>query len=580
MRCNARCHVLAFIFFTLFSLAQGGKVVIYGSTPSAIISAVASARSNITTTLIDPALRLGGLMTGGLGYSDIGDTFTIGGLAHEFFLRNARHYNTSATQPLYYLEPHVAEAVFYAMLNESGVVYIPVRGATIVSTTYSPTSHTQLTSFTLSTGLEVVGDVFVDGTYEGDLLTAARITTTFGREATSVYNETWAGRREPFGLPFDARPISPLDDAGELLPLLTSRTFAPLGSGDSLVQGYNYRLCAVRRSETPGNFLPMPTPEPYNASRWEILRRLAQLPGVQFFSLGPLPSGKADMNNGALISTDFTGGEWDYPSANASGRAAIREAHKQYMLQMFHFLATNPGVPPGVRASVGDVGLCADEFASNGGWPEQLYVREVRRMVGDRVLVQGQVWGGEGMGATGATGTGATGTDTDTPPPTTSTTDWGNASIGMGSYAADGHYAQRGPCVAYNDSGGAPRCRMVTSEAELAAARAAGTLWTGGEGYVGDTSASALYQIPYFVLLGRAGEASNVLSPTCPSVSHVVFASLRVEPTWMVMGHATGVAAALAVQQGVGVQAVDTGVLHERLAQQGAVLCKNKFPHC
>ncbi len=150
----------------------------------------------------------------------------------------------------------------------------------------------------------------------------------------------------------------------------------------------------------------------------------------------------------------------------------------------------------------------------------------------------------------------------------------------MGSYAADGHYAQRGPCVAYNDSGGAPRCRMVTSEAELASARAAGTLWTGGEGYVGDTSSFALYQIPYFALLGRAGEASNVLSPTCPSVSHAVFASLRVEPTWMVMGHATGVAAALAVQQGVGVHSVDTGVLHARLAQQGAVLCKNKFPLC
>ena len=578
--------------------ATVANVVVFGGTPAAVVSAIAAARGNVSAALVDTSQRLGGLMSGGLGYTDVGDSFAIGGLAKEVFLRNARHYNSTATEPLYQVESHVIESIFAAMLGEAGVQYISAPGATIDSVTLGGGG---VRALTLSTGVRASGSVFIDASYEGDLLAAAGrfvgsqlqlqplagitsaplpprgpIQLTFGREGEGVYNETWAGRKEPFGTPFDLRPISPLDSSGALLPLLTARTFAPLGSGDALTQGYNFRLCAVKRSESPSHWLPMPQPAPYDPGRWELLRRFAALPSIAnttaheaarlFFSLGPLPSSakgvrKYDMNNGCLISTDFTGGSWAYPTCNASQRALIWSAHKEYMLQFFHVLSTDPAIAPAIRAGVADVGLCSDEFPASGGWPEQLYVREVVRLVGDAVLTQNQVWSG--------------GQATPTP-----ASDWGNASIGMGSYAADGHYAQRGPCVGYQDKGGQWKCRMATSEAEIEQASAAGLLWTGGEGYVGSVSTYMLYQIPYFVLLPRRQDANNVLSPTCPSVSHVVFASLRVEPTFMVLGQGAGVAAALAVKQDCSVHDVPLANLKAELLRQGAVTCHDKFPHC
>jgi hypothetical protein len=181
--------------------------------------------------------------------------------------------------------------------------------------------------------------------------------------------------------------------------------------------------------------------------------------------------------------------------------------------------------------------------SSNGGWPEQLYVREALRLVGDRVLTQSDLW---------------------------PATNFKTASIGMGSYAADGHYATRGPCVVAADLS---RCTMVTSEAQLQNAIRSGNLWTGGEGYVGVTNHYQLYQIPYFTLLPRRKEANNVLCPVTPSASHVTFASLRVEPQYMIMGHAAGAAAVLALKAGVAVQDVPVNDLYSTLKSQGAVLC-------
>ena len=547
-------------------------VLVLGSTPAAIAAAIAAAQTNASVALLDTAARLGGLMSGGLGYTDVGDAFALGGVAREVFLANARHYNASAQQPLYQVEPHVAQEVFAQLLQRAGVAYLAAPGQTLAAVQQQ---GGRLTGLTLSSGAQHSASVFIDGTYEGDLIVASGTPFAVGRESSAAYNESWAGRREPFGYPFDSRPISPLDASGALLPLLTARVSAPLHSGDAGTQGYNFRLCVVKRSESPGNFLPFPQPQPYNASRWELLRRLAALPGMdsveKFVALGPLPphGTKYDLNNGALFSTDYTGGSWGYPLANATSRAAILEDHLQYTLQFFHTLASDPALPASLRASAADLGLCADEFADNArvpGWPEQLYVREVLRLRGERVLAQGSVWAEGGGGGGGGRLQPAT--------------DWGSASIGLGSYAADGHYVTRGPCVARNDSAtGKPACSMVTSEAQLAAAAAAGTLWTGGEGYVGPTSSYMLYQVPYFALL-PARSALNLLSPTCPSVTHVVFASLRVEPTFMVLGHAAGVAAALAAQQRVAVQDLSPADVHQELARQGAVLCVERYPHC
>jgi len=538
-----------------------GSVLVYGSTPAGVVAAVAAARAGAATTLLDVTPRVGGMVSGGLGHTDVGDAFAIGGLAREFFVRNARAYNASAVAPLYDVEPHVAEAVFLAMLRDAGVAR--VRGARVARVDFAP-GAARIARVVTEAGAAFAADVFVDASYEADLVTraaAARgpaLAWTFGREGRAAYNESWAGRREPFGRPFDFRPFSPLDAAGALLPLMTTRISAPLGAGDGRVQGMNFRLCAVR-GRAGANFLPMPDPAPgaYNASQWEALRRFAALPGIagigDFVGLGPVPNGKFDVNNGCLVSTDATGLSWAFPNASYAARDALVAAHKAYTVAFFYTLRTDPAVPAAVRAEARDLGLCRDEFAANGGWPEQLYVREAVRLVGDRVLVQDDLWGARGP------------------------TDFGAAAIGLGSYAADGHYSTRGPCAAAADGS---RCEMVTSEADLAAAAAAGRLWTGGEGYVGATSASALYQIPFWALLPARAGAENLLSPTAPSASHVTFASLRVEPTYMVMAHAAGDAAAMAAARGGAVQDVDVVALHARLAAEGAVLCHEKWPRC
>lgn len=540
------------------SAGSAGSVLVYGSTPSGVVAAVAASRMGANVTLVDPSPRVGGMCSGGLGHTDVGLDFAIGGLAHDFFLRNARHYNATAIDPEYMLEPHVAELVFMEMLQDSGVKY--VRGSRVDSVRFVA-DISRIESMTTTTGINFAADVFIDATYEADLITRASLsnpalTWTFGRESRQTYNETWAGRREPFGRPFDFRPISPLDAAGDILPQLTTRISAPVGSADSLVQGYNFRLCAVYKSENPGNFLPMPDPSPgtYNATSWEALRRFAALPGISgvndFIGPGPVPNKKYDINNGCLISTDATGLQWRFPNASYAERDAIVDAHRAFTIAYFYTLRTDPNISASIRASAANLGLCADEFTSNGGLPEQLYVREAIRLVGDRVLVQSDCW-----------------------PPT----DFRNASIGLGSYAADGHYATRGPCIVSADR---DKCAMVTSEVELQDALRNGTLWTGGEGYVGDVNTYAFYQIPAWALFPSRAGALNLLSPTAPSASHVTFASLRVEPTYMVMGHASGTIAAMAAASGDAVQDTDLNALHALLAAQGAVLCHQGFPAC
>lgn len=535
------------------------NVTIFGSTPAGVIAAVAASRyGGANVTLLDPSPRVGGMCSGGLGVTDQGDTFAIGGLAREFFIRNSRYYNATAEAPLFKLEPHVAELIFLQMLSEANVTRVSVAAVARVEF-----SGTRVSSLLFEDGGRfAITGVIVDASYEAQVVVGAagalpKPFMTFGREAASVYNESWGGRREPFGFPFDSRPISPLAADGSLLPLITTRVSAPLGSGDARVQGYNFRLCAVRKGDNP-HWAPMPDPPPgtYNASEWELLRRFAALPGIAsvdaFVSCGAVPNGKLDCNNGCLVSTDATGLSWDFPTANATRRAEIVAAHKAYTIAFFYTLRTDPAMPPAVRASAQNLGLCGDEFASNSNWPEQLYVREAARLVGDRVLVQSDLW---------------------------PATDFKEASIGMGSYAADGHYSSRGPCV-LQPAGAPHHCVMVTSEAELQAARANGSLCTGGEGYVGDVNTFSLYQIPAWVLFPKRAGATNLLSPTAPSASHVTFASLRVEPQYMVMGHAAGDIAALAAASGGAVQNVPLPVLHGRLRGEGAVLCHATWPNC
>lgn len=500
-------------------------------------------------------------MAGGLGNTDKGLTDAIGGIAADFFREVGVTYG-KVNASVYAFEPHVAEATFARMLAAAGVSRTPC-GAAVTAVTRAAGNAAALASFATDDGQSFgkAGDVFVDGTYEGDLVRAAGVSSTFGREARDAYGESWAGRREPFQSVFDWPEIDPLDSQGNLLPLLTTRLSAPLGSADERVQGYNFRLCAT---QNVSNLLPFPPPAAYNASTWELLRRLANITAPDFshfVGLAPLPNSKFDMNNGAFLSTDATGFDWGWPTSSPQRRSVLAAELREYMLGFFYTLQTDPALPAALRASSRSWGLCADEFATNArwpGWPEQVYVREASRLVGDRVFVQGDAW-----------------------PPT----DFGLGSIGVGSYAADGHYSTRGPCIrqapprahGVGELGG---CAMATSEEDLQAARANGTLFAGGEGYVGSTNQPALYQIPYFTLLPKRAEATNLLCPLTPSASHVTFASLRVEPQFMILGHAAGAAAAIAAAGGIAVQDVAAAQLHAALLAEGAVLCHEGAPAC
>ena len=313
-------------------------IVVYGSTPGGVVAAVAAARSpgSAAVTLVDPYARVGGMCSSGLGATDEGDPAAIGGYSKEFFLRVARVYNCSATEPQFHFEPHVAEAVFLDMLSSAGVKR--VRTGPVANVSFG--AALRVSTLTTVDGQVFIGDVFIDGSYTGDLAAAAGVTTTWGREARSAYNESWAGRREPFGVNFDSKQFTPLDAAGNLLPLMTTRLSAPLGSGDDRVQGYNYRLCVTQNRS---NLLPFPPPANYNASTWEALRREAQAnitspDFTAFVSAVPVPNGKYDLNNGDFVSTDATGLSWPYPNASYEDRAAIDTAHREYMLEFFYFL--------------------------------------------------------------------------------------------------------------------------------------------------------------------------------------------------------------------------------------------------
>jgi hypothetical protein len=559
-------------------------VIVYGSTPAAIAAAVGAARTSTTATgttasatdvvLADPSPRVGGMVSGGLCATDEGIPAAIGGVGLEFFRRVGKAYNRSATAPLFRFEPHVAEAVFLEMLLEANVKYV---ASGVV--TQATVRDGQIASFATASGLEFSGPnaVFIDASYDGDLVRAAGVSYTWGREPGSLYNESWAGRVEPFSDTFDFHNISPLDDRGNLLPLLTNRLAAPLHSGDFLAQGYNFRLCVTQQAD---NRISFPAPRTYNASQWELLRRFVNITSPDFTRFaGPVPlyvAGKYDLNNGALVSTDATGLSWGYPNASTyEKRAAIADAHREYMLQFFYFLGNDPDIPAALRASTATWGLCKDEFTSNGGWPEQLYVRETIRVVGDRVLKQSDLWSEEEEKEEEEEllpADGRAGKDSQSRQGRRVRVAGRNNikdSIGLGSYPADGHYVTRGPCVVSADR---TTCKMATTEDQLQAALRAGTLWTGGEGYPGATNAAVLYQIPYYTLLPKRAQAANLLVPVTPSASHVTFASLRVEPQFMILGHAAGVAAALAVSLGCAVQDVPIASLQSTLIQQGAVI--------
>jgi hypothetical protein len=373
-------------------------------------------------------------------------------------------------------------------------------------------------------GRFVRAKMFIDASYEGDLMARAGVSYFVGREANSTYQETLDGIRDvtpkhQFLVAVDPW-LRPNDPASGLLPLIQEQSLGTPGQGDRSIQAYNFRLCLT---QNPTNWLPIEPPADYDPARYELLGRyLAALAAAgkrpslgQLMNIQPMPNGKTDVNNNGGFSTDFIGGNYDYPEGSYAERARIWKAHEDYTRGFLHFLATDPRVPSSMRAEMQSWGLCKDEFSDTGGWPNQLYIREARRMVSEYVMTENNCR-----------------RSLEVPDP-----------VGLAAYTMDSH-----------------NCRRIVRD---------GMVENEGDVQVGGFPP---YQISYRSLRPRQGECANLLVPVCLAASHIAYGSIRMEPVFMVMGQSAAIAAGLAIEEKVPVQKIDLTELRRRLLAAGQLL--------
>lgn len=506
---------------------ESADVVVYGSTPGGFCAAISAAREGASVILLEPTNHVGGLSTGGLSHCDSNqmERATLMGLFDEWHRRVVKDYTDRGLAAPYdpqlkdtarwTFEPHVAMRVTKAMLKEAGVAVLTGRALQSVVK-----DGRRITSLVTKNGT-FRAKVFVDGSYEGDLMAAAGVDWTIGREGRAEFGESLGGKQYPKA----KLPISGFDDTGKLLPLVTTKDAGRDEAGDSNVMTYSFRLCLTR---DPSNKVPFPAPANYDPARFELARRILKTGakgGAKVgFDLYPLPGDKLDGNNSihGQLSLGLIGACNDWHSADEEGRAKIWEAHQQYTLEFIHFLLTDSAVPPAIRKQFAGLGLCKDEFAETDHFPPALYVRESRRLRGMYVLAQRDIL--------------------DSPEK--------NDPIAISSFPIDSHDCQR---VALAEGG-------VLNEGTVFPVRRPGLK----VGYA--------YHVPYRSVLPKSAQCTNLLVPVALSCTHVGMSSLRIEGAWMVIGQGVGIAAALAAKQSVAVQDLPYPILRERLLAQGQVL--------
>jgi len=515
-------RVLAILLLAAVSASaqQSFDLIVYGGTAGGVMTAVAGARQGLKTALLNPGKHIGGMVSGGLSGTDVGRREVIGGLSLEFYVRAGGHYqlNRHLQEIAWMPEPKVAEAIMRQMLKDAGVTLLEEHR--LREKTGVRKEGTRIVEINTENGATFRAGVFADASYEGDIMAQAKVSYTFGRESTQEYGESLAGVRAVTPSHQFAVDIPARDKNGKLLPEISAEPRGEPGSADKRIQAYNFRVIATN---VPENRLPWAKPEGYDPWRYELLARyltaMTELMGSpltfnEVSLLRVIPNGKADLNNRGGFSTDYIGKNYDYPDASYAERARIWKEHEDYQRGFYYFLANDPRVPKSLQEEVRQYGLAKDEFVDTGSWPNQLYIREARRMVGDFVATQKDL-------------------QTDLTKPDV---------IGMGSYGSDSHNLQR----FVNEKG------FVENE--------------------GDVQVPVKpYQIPYRLILPKRGEATNLLVPVCFSASHIAYSSLRMEPQYMLIGHAAGVAAALAVRNASAVQDVNVAELQKKLLAEGAV---------
>ncbi len=541
--------LLSLVLLSVSALAQTKQydLVIYGGTAAAVTAAIQAKQMGKTVIIVSPDKHLGGLSSGGLGFTDTGNKAVIGGLAREFYARVYQHYQKPGAwqwekreqfgnkgqgtpaidgenRTMWIFEPHIAELVFEELIAEYKIPV--VRNEWLNRKNGVKKSGAQIVSFKTLSGKTFTGKMFIDATYEGDLMAAAGVSYHVGREAKDTYNEEWNGvqtgvlhHRHHFAAVKEK--ISPYwipgDPTSGVLPRISTAPPGEYGAADKKLQAFCFRMCLT---DLAANRVPFPKPAGYDPKQYELLLRVFQAGWRETFQkFDRIPNRKTDTNNHGPFSTDNIGYNYDYPDASYERRRAIIKEHEQYQRGLLYFIANDPRVPKDVQEEFRKWGLARDEFKDNGNWPHQIYVREARRMIGAYVMTENELLKKR-------------------PTPD---------SVGMGSYGIDSHNIQRYIIGTGKDA------------------------YVQNEGDIG-VSTNGPYQIAYGSLVPKKGQADNLLVPVCVSSSHIAFGSIRMEPVFMILGQSAATAAVLAMDGKLAVQDVPFAKLRERLLQDKQVL--------
>ena len=511
----AQWILLLFILTDISAKAQVGQsssvdICIYGGSSAGVMAAYTAKKMGKSVILIEPSNRLGGLTTGGLGQTDIGNKYAVAGLSLDFYRRIGQHYGKFEQ---WTFEPHVAKELFEQYIKEANIKVVYNYRLQSVSTEKGAIKAITIENSiqpNQSTNQIIKAKVFIDCTYEGDLMAKSGVSYFTGRESNSTYGETYNGvqfmDKHQFPDGVDPYKIPGKKESG-LLWGISNETLAPNGTGDKKIQTYNIRVCFTNN---PSNRIPITQPDDYQPERYELLLRVLEKKPVKniggFTSIAPMPNNKTDINNNGAFSTDMIGENWDYPEADYNKRIEIKKAHDNYVKGFFYFIGHDPRMPSYLRKEMLQWGYPKDEYTDNKNWTPQMYVRETRRMIGEYVMTQLNCEGKDVV----------------------------KDGIGLAAYTMDSHNCQR---LVVNG--------MVKNE---------------GDVQVGGFDP---YPIAYRSVIPKKKECTNLLVPVCLSASHIAYGSIRMEPVFMVLAQSSAVAACLSIDNNQAVQEVNIDQLQK-----------------